>query len=106
MRSRARSATAGSLENMVRLDAARCYIGSESLKAFPADGEGPMRQVTLGAFYISKFAVANRQFAEFGGGLPGHRSRRRRPHRGRASRYPPAQRLRPVQHIYASAWHR
>jgi len=40
-------------------------MGSESAEAFSADGEGPVRQVTLSAFHISKFAVANRQFAEF-----------------------------------------
>jgi formylglycine-generating enzyme required for sulfatase activity len=58
-------ATTGSLENMVRLDAARFHMGSESPEAFPADGEGPVRQVTLSAFHISKFAVTNRQFAKF-----------------------------------------
>ena len=40
-------------------------MGSESPEAFPTDGEGPVRQVTLSAFYISKFALTNRQFAEF-----------------------------------------
>jgi len=50
---------------MVRLDAARFRMGSESPEAFPADGEGPVRQVTLSAFYISKYAVTNQQFAEF-----------------------------------------
>jgi formylglycine-generating enzyme required for sulfatase activity len=58
-------ATAGSLDNMVRLDAARFRMGSESPEAFPTDGEGPVRQVTLSAFYISQFAVTNEQFAEF-----------------------------------------
>ncbi len=58
-------ANAGSLDNMVRLDAARFRMGSESHEAFPADGEGPVRQVTLTGFYISKYAVANEQFAEF-----------------------------------------
>ena len=58
-------ATAGSLDNMVRLDAARFRMGSESPEAFPTDGEGPVRQVTLSAFHISKFAVTNQQFAEF-----------------------------------------
>jgi formylglycine-generating enzyme required for sulfatase activity len=58
-------ATAGSLEDMIRLDAARFHMGSEAAEAFPADGEGPVRQVSLSAFYISKFAVADRQFAEF-----------------------------------------
>jgi sulfatase modifying factor 1 len=49
---------------MVRLEG-RFQMGSESPEAFPADGEGPVRQVTLSAFYISKFAVANSQFQKF-----------------------------------------
>jgi formylglycine-generating enzyme len=57
-------ATAGSLANMVRLEG-RFHMGSESPEAFPTDGEGPVRQVTLTAFYISKYAVTNEQFAEF-----------------------------------------
>ena len=57
-------ATAGSLKNMVRLEGA-FRMGSESPDAFPTDGEGPLRQVSLTAFYISKFAVTNEQFAEF-----------------------------------------
>jgi formylglycine-generating enzyme len=57
--------TAGSLENMVRVDAGRFLMGSESAEAFPDDGEGPVRPVTLSAFYISKFAVTNEQFGEF-----------------------------------------
>ena len=58
-------ATKGSLEDMARLDGGAFHMGSESPEAFPADGEGPVRRVTLGAFYISKFAVTNEQFAEF-----------------------------------------
>ena len=58
-------ATTGSLDNMVRLDAARFHMGSESPEAFPTDGEGPVRQVTLSPFHISRFAVTNEQFAEF-----------------------------------------
>jgi len=55
----------GSLENMVRIDAGAFHMGSESPAPFPADGEGPVRRVTLGGFYISKYAVTNEQFAEF-----------------------------------------
>ena len=51
-----RRATGGSLENMIRLEGA-FRMGSETPDAFPADGEGPVRQVTLSPFYISKFAV-------------------------------------------------
>jgi formylglycine-generating enzyme required for sulfatase activity len=54
----------GSLENMVRLEGS-FWMGSESREAFPMDGEGPVRRVTLSGFYMSKFAVTNEQFAEF-----------------------------------------
>ena len=57
-------ATSGSLENMVRLEGS-FRMGSETPDAFPTDGEGPGRQITLSAFYMSKFAVTNQQFAEF-----------------------------------------
>jgi sulfatase modifying factor 1 len=58
-------ATGGSLENMVRLEAGPFRMGSDSPESFPTDGEGPVRQVTLSAFYVSKYAVSNEQFAEF-----------------------------------------
>jgi formylglycine-generating enzyme required for sulfatase activity len=58
-------ATAGSLENMVRLDGGAFHMGSESPAPFPADGEGPVRRVALSPFYIAKYAVTNAQFAEF-----------------------------------------
>jgi formylglycine-generating enzyme len=58
-------ATSGSLENMVRVEGGPFRMGSESPESFPADGEGPVRQVTLSAFCISKYAVTNDQFAEF-----------------------------------------
>jgi len=55
----------GSLENMVRIETCAFHMGSESPKAIPTDGEGPVRRVTLSAFHMSKFAVTNEQFAEF-----------------------------------------
>ncbi|HVN04430.1 MAG TPA: formylglycine-generating enzyme family protein [Bryobacteraceae bacterium] len=57
-------ATAGTLENMARLEG-RFRMGSDDPEAFPGDGEGPVRQVTLSPFYISKYAVTNEQFAAF-----------------------------------------
>jgi formylglycine-generating enzyme required for sulfatase activity len=58
-------ATAGSLENMVRVEDTRFRMGSESPEAITTDSEGPVRTVTLAPFYISKYAVTNTQFAEF-----------------------------------------
>ena len=40
-------------------------MGSESSATFPHDGEGPVREITVSPFYISAYAVTNRQFAEF-----------------------------------------
>ena len=57
--------TTGLVENMVRLDGGPFNMGSESPESFAADGEGPVRRVTLSAFYIFKYAVTNEQFAEF-----------------------------------------
>jgi formylglycine-generating enzyme required for sulfatase activity len=50
---------------MVRLEGGAFHMGGESPAPFPADGEGPVRRVTLGAFHIAKHAVSNEQFAEF-----------------------------------------
>jgi len=50
---------------MVLLDGGRFLMGSESPEAFASDGEGPVRQVLLDPFCISKFPVTNAQFAEF-----------------------------------------
>ena len=50
---------------MVRIETGVFSMGSESPEATRTDGEGPVRRVSLTAFYISKFAVTNEQFAEF-----------------------------------------
>src|SRR3954471_16075774 len=41
------------------------FIMGSNDKRFPADGEGPVRQVTLGEFAIACFAVSNLQFGDF-----------------------------------------
>jgi formylglycine-generating enzyme required for sulfatase activity len=50
---------------MVLLDGGRFAMGSESKGALAADGEGPVREIVLDPFYISKYPVTNAQFAEF-----------------------------------------
>ena len=60
-----RRVTAGSTTDMALLDGGRFLMGSESPEAFAHDGEGPVREVLLDPFYISKFPVTNAQFAEF-----------------------------------------
>jgi formylglycine-generating enzyme len=58
-------ATAGSTEEMIRLDGGPFLMGTESAEGFPADGEGPVREVTLDPFYLDRYPVTNEQFAEF-----------------------------------------
>ncbi len=40
-------------------------MGSEDALAYPADGEGPIREVETSAFWIDANAVTNARFAEF-----------------------------------------
>ncbi len=50
---------------MIRLDGGRFLMGTESDEGFPADGEGPVRQVTLDPFYMDTYPVTNARFDEF-----------------------------------------
>lgn len=58
-------AAKGSTEAMIRLEGGRFLMGTETDRGFPADGEGPVREVTLDGFYMDRFPVTNSQFAEF-----------------------------------------
>ena len=40
-------------------------MGTDDDEGFPADGEGPVREVVLDPFYIDTTAVTNRQFTKF-----------------------------------------
>ncbi len=40
-------------------------MGTDDTDGFPADGEGPVRQVTLNPFYMDAYAVTNKQFERF-----------------------------------------
>ncbi len=55
----------GSTAEMVKLDGGRFFMGTEDKEGFPADGEGPVREVTLAPFLIDKYPVTNQQFSEF-----------------------------------------
>jgi formylglycine-generating enzyme required for sulfatase activity len=50
---------------MIKLDGGHFLMGTDSKEGFPADGEGPVRQVTLDPFYIDARPVTNVQFREF-----------------------------------------
>ncbi len=49
---------------MVYLEGGSFLMGTDE-PTFPADGEGPVREVTLSPFWIDPFAVTNAQFAAF-----------------------------------------
>ncbi len=49
---------------MVYLEGGSFLMGTDE-PTFPADGEGPVREVTLSPFWIGPFAVTNAQFAAF-----------------------------------------
>ncbi len=57
--------TSGSTEEMIKLDGGAFLMGTNSAEGFPADGEGPVREITLDPFYIDAAPVTNAQFAEF-----------------------------------------
>ena len=50
---------------MIRLPGGPFLMGTDYKHAFPDDGEGPVREVTLDPFWIDKFPVTNKLFARF-----------------------------------------
>jgi formylglycine-generating enzyme required for sulfatase activity len=59
------AADARSLDGMTRLEGGTFLMGTDSDLGYPADGEGPVREVTLDPFYIDETAVTNADFREF-----------------------------------------
>lgn len=55
----------GSTEGMLRLDGGRFLMGTDSPEQFPADGEGPVREVTVDGFWMDAKPVSNEQYREF-----------------------------------------
>ncbi len=58
-------AVTGSTSDMVELPGGTFLMGTEDREGFPADGEGPIRPVTLDPFWIDGYSVRNRDFAAF-----------------------------------------
>ena len=56
---------AGSTSEMIKLDGGPFWMGTENPEGFPADGEGPVRRVTVDPFFMDRYAVTNEQFTEF-----------------------------------------
>jgi formylglycine-generating enzyme len=52
-------------EGMVYLASGEFLMGNSSNEGFPADGEGPVRKISLSPFYIDICTVTNQQFYEF-----------------------------------------
>lgn len=50
---------------MVDLPGGRFLMGTEDEIGFPADGEGPVREVEVEPFAISKHTISNLEFAAF-----------------------------------------
>lgn len=61
----ARSNASGTRRGMVRIPEGSFLMGGDDADAFPDDGEGPVREVTVREFYIDAKAVTNAQFASF-----------------------------------------
>ncbi|MGH3392505.1 MAG: SUMF1/EgtB/PvdO family nonheme iron enzyme, partial [Actinomadura sp.] len=55
----------GETTGMVRLPGGTFRMGTADPDGFPADGEGPVRDVTLGPFWIDACAVTVARFARF-----------------------------------------
>ncbi len=52
---------------MVRVERSSFLMGDEGPEAWSADGEGPVREVRLGPYYLDRTAVTNERFAAFVG---------------------------------------
>lgn len=55
----------GSVENMTVLAGGAFQMGTEDRSGFPADGEGPIRTVTVEPFWVDRYAVTNEAFRTF-----------------------------------------
>ena len=58
-------AAADAPTNLIPIGACTFTMGSESSEAVPADGEGPVRRVSLDTFSIAATSVTNRAFGAF-----------------------------------------
>ena len=54
-----------STDGMIELPGGTFLMGTESPEAWAADGEGPVREVSLKPFWIDRYAVTNEQFKRF-----------------------------------------
>ena len=59
------SEVVGDLDQMIALPGGQFAMGSEDALSYPADGEGPVRSVSVSPFLIDPCAVTNQQFEAF-----------------------------------------
>lgn len=52
-------------QKLVYIEGGTYLMGTESREGFPADGEGPIRKVTMRGFYMSPYTVNNQEFKAF-----------------------------------------
>jgi sulfatase modifying factor 1 len=55
----------GATDGMVLLDGGAFVMGSADDRAYPDDGEGPVRLVEISSFWISRTTVSNAEFGAF-----------------------------------------
>ena len=57
--------SSGSTEGMALLSGGRFLMGTNDASGFPADGEGPVREIKLDPFFMDVVPVTNESFAAF-----------------------------------------
>ncbi|MCZ8514244.1 formylglycine-generating enzyme family protein [Paenibacillus filicis] len=57
--------TIPSKQDMIRLPGGQFLMGTNDREGFPADGEGPVRTVTVNPFYMDPCTVTNLEFQQF-----------------------------------------
>lgn len=55
----------GNLKGMIGLPGGSFLMGTDDKEGFPADGEGPVREITVHAFYVDATTVTNTEFEKF-----------------------------------------
>lgn len=53
------------MEDMIYIQGGIFSMGTNDAEGYPADGEGPVREIEVSSFYIDQYAVTNRQFKSF-----------------------------------------
>ena len=59
------SPDAGSTEGMVHIKGGTFQMGAEGSECWAADGEGPVREISLNPYFLDRTTVTNQAFADF-----------------------------------------